>query len=229
MAQTAINPTFLPRFGGVFTAKRASHTPYPSSTAPPVTGAPNRFGERRVGLFVRARAKGVPMPSGDLNFKVGDKAIYPAQGVAEIVAIEEKSIGGSKQAFYILKLLDTERTMMVPVARAEQLGLRPPITEKDIQEIFMILKERTIAFDTQPWNRRFRGFTEKIGTGSVFDVAEVMRDLYCLRSEKSLSWGERKMLEKARNLIVKEIAVARRKDEEKIQAEIEALFDTADE
>ena len=169
------------------------------------------------------------MPTGQLQFKVGDKAVYPAQGVAEVVSIEEKSIAGSKQVFYVLKILDTDRKIMVPVANAENVGLRPPISEVDIKEIFIILKERTIAFDNQTWNRRYRGFMDKIKTGSVFDVAEVMRDLYCLKADKSLSFGERKMLETARNLIMKEIAVARKQPEEKVLSEIEAIFDLPEE
>jgi CarD family transcriptional regulator len=159
-------------------------------------------------------------------FKVGDKAIYPARGVAEVVSIEEKEIAGNRLEFYVLRLLDTEHKIMVPVANAKNVGLRPPISERQIREIFKILKEEEITFDNQTWNRRYRGFMDKIKTGSVFDVAEVMRDLYRLKAEKSLSFGERQMLEKARALIVKEIAVARRRSEEKIQAQIEKIFAT---
>ena len=159
------------------------------------------------------------------DFKVGDKAVYPAQGVAEVVSIEEKDIAGNRQKFYVLRILDTDRKIMVPVNNAGNVGLRPPISEQEIREIFEILRERTIAFDNQTWNRRYRGFMDKIKTGSVFDVAEVMRDLYRLKAEKSLSFGERRMLETARSLIVKEIAVARRKTEAKIQAEIEKIFE----
>jgi CarD family transcriptional regulator len=159
-------------------------------------------------------------------FKVGDKAVYPAQGVAEVISIEEKDIAGQRQQFYVLRILDTNRKIMVPVDNARNVGLRPPISEKEIQEIFAILRERTIAFDNQTWNRRYRGFMDKIKTGSVYDVAEVMRDLYRLKAEKSLSFGERRMLETARALIVKEIAVTREKSEEKVQAEIEQIFET---
>jgi CarD family transcriptional regulator len=160
------------------------------------------------------------------QFKVGDKAVYPARGVAEVVSIEEIDIGGNKQNVYVLRILDTEHRIKVPVKNASNVGLRPPISESEIREIFAILKERAIAFDKQTWNRRYRGFVDKINTGSVFDVAEVMRDLYRLRAEKSLSFGERRMLERARDLIVKEIAVARRKGEDKVQAEIEKIFET---
>jgi CarD family transcriptional regulator len=160
------------------------------------------------------------------TFKVGDKAVYPAQGVAEVISIEEKDIAGNRLKFYVLRILDTNRKIMVPVNNAKSVGLRRPISEEEIEEIFAILRERTIAFDNQTWNRRYRGFMDKIKTGSVFDVAEVMRDLYRLKAEKSLSFGERRMLETARALIVKEIAVTREKSEEKIQAEIEEIFET---
>jgi len=159
-------------------------------------------------------------------FKVGDKAVYPAQGVAEVISIEEKDIAGNRLKFYVLRILDTNRKIMVPVNNAKSVGLRRPISEEEIEEIFAILRERTIAFDNQTWNRRYRGFMDKIKTGSVFDVAEVMRDLYRLKAEKSLSFGERRMLETARALIVKEIAVTRDKSEENVQAEIEEIFDT---
>lgn len=169
------------------------------------------------------------MASSQLQFKVGDMAVYPVRGVGEIVSIEEKSIAGTaSQKYYVLKILDTDVKAWVPVEQAKEYGLRPPITEEDITELFLILKEQTIVFDNQTWNRRRRGFMEKIETGSVFDITEVMRDLYCLRKEKSLSFGEKRMLERARNLIVKEVAVARSVDDDEVLAEIESLFDSED-
>jgi CarD family transcriptional regulator len=159
------------------------------------------------------------------QFKVGDKAVYPARGVAEVVSIEEKDIAGIRQKFYVLRLLDVDQKIMVPVANAKNVGLRPPISEQEIQDIFEILKEQTVTFDNQTWNRRFRAFMDKIKTGSVYDVAEVLRDLSRLKTQKSLSFGEKQMLEKARSLIVKEIAVARRRSEDKVRAEIEAIFE----
>jgi CarD family transcriptional regulator len=169
------------------------------------------------------------MASSQHQFKIGDKAVYPVRGVGEVVAIEEKSIAGHKQEFYVLKIFDMDAKQFVPVEKAEEYGLRPPMSEDDIVEIFDILKEQTIAFDQQTWNRRSRGFMDKIGTGSVFDVAEVIRDLYCLRAVKQLSWGEKKMLKMARDLVVKEIAVARNVPEESVLEDIEALFESNDE
>ena len=93
-----------------------------------------------------------------------------------------------------------------------------------IREIVDILRERTFAFDNQTWNRRYRGFMDKIKTDSIYDVAEVLRDLYRLKTDKQLSFGERRMLDTARSLIVKEIAIARNQTEDHVKAEIEAIF-----
>ncbi len=160
------------------------------------------------------------------EFKVGDKAVYPAQGVAEVISIEEREIAGSRQRFYVLRILDSERRIMVPVKNADVVGLRNVICEAEIREIFEILRERTVAYDNQTWNRRYRGFMDKIKTGSIYDVAEVLRDLYRLKTEKSLSFGEKRMLENARGLVVKELAIALDRTEDSVREEIEAIFTT---
>ena len=160
------------------------------------------------------------------EFKVGDKAVYPAQGVAEVVSIEERDIAGARQRFYVLRILDSDRKIMVPVKNAETVGLRSVICEEEIREIFEILRERTVAFDNQTWNRRYRGFMDKIKTGSIYDVAEVLRDLYRLKAEKSLSFGERRMLDNARTLVVKELAIALGRTEDSVREEIEGIFAT---
>lgn len=159
----------------------------------------------------------------DVSFKVGDKAVYPAQGVAEVIRIEEKDIAGTRQKFYVLRVLDTDRKILVPVSNAGS-ALRHIISEQEVREIFDILRERTIAFDNQTWNRRYRGFMDKIRTGSIYDVAEVLRDLYRLKTDKQLSFGERRMLDTARTLIVKEIAIAREQTEDQVKTEIESIF-----
>ena len=159
-----------------------------------------------------------------LQFQVGDKAVYPAQGVAEIVGIEQKEISGKIQRFYCLRILDTDMRILVPVDKAEQVGLREVVQQDQIQEVYDILREKEVHIDKQTWNRRYRGFMEKIKTGSLFDVAEVYRDLYRLKSTKTLSFGERRMLDTAKNLIVKELAVARRWTEERVEKELEKAF-----
>jgi CarD family transcriptional regulator len=157
-------------------------------------------------------------------FAVGDKAVYPVHGVAEIVALENREIGGSKTSVYILKVIDTGMRIIVPTTNAGSVGLRDLITSKQVKEVYEILKARDIPRDTQTWNRRYREYMEKIKTGSVFEIAEVMRDLCVLRRTKELSFGERKMLEMARTLLVKELALAKGVGEDRIGSDIDAIF-----
>jgi CarD family transcriptional regulator len=158
------------------------------------------------------------------QFSVGDKAVYPVHGVAEVVALEHRDIGGSQTSVYILKIIDTGLKIMVPTINAGSVGLRDLITSKQVKEVYSILKSRDIPRDTQTWNRRYREYMEKIKTGSVFEIAEVLRDLCVLRITKELSFGERKMLDTSRGLLTKELAFAKGVTEDKIAAEIEAIF-----
>lgn len=158
------------------------------------------------------------------TFAVGEKAVYPVHGVAEVVALEERDIGGKQTNVYILKILDSGLKIMVPTTNAGAVGLRELISAKQVKEVYSILKSRDVPRDTQTWNRRYREYMEKIKTGSVFEIAEVLRDLSVLRQSKELSFGERKMLETARNLLIKELALAKGVPELKIGQEIEAIF-----
>ena len=157
------------------------------------------------------------------SFSVGDMAVYPAQGVAEVVGIEEKEIRGKAMRFYVLRIVDTDMRIMVPLTKSREVGLRQIIDEEEIEEVFEILREKEVHVDKQTWNRRYRGFMEKIKTGSLFEVAEVFRDLYRLKSTKTLSFGERRMLDTAKNLIVKELSVARKTSEDNMEKELEEI------
>jgi CarD family transcriptional regulator len=161
------------------------------------------------------------------QFSVGDKAVYPVHGVAEVVALELRDIGGNQTNVYILKIIDTGLKIMVPLTNAGSVGLRDLITAKQVKEVYSILKSRDIPRDTQTWNRRYREYMEKIKTGSVFEIAEVLRDLCVLRATKDLSFGERKMLETARGLLTKELAIAKGVAEDRIGTEIDAIFAVA--
>ena len=156
-------------------------------------------------------------------FSVGDMAVYPAQGVAEVVGIEEKEISGKAMRFYVLRIVDTDMRIMVPLTKSREVGLRQIIDEEEIEEVFDILREKEVHVDKQTWNRRYRGFMEKIKTGSLFEVAEVFRDLYRLKFTKTLSFGERRMLDTAKNLIVKELSVARKTSEVNMEEELEKI------
>lgn len=157
-------------------------------------------------------------------FKVGDKAVYPGHGVGEVIAIQKSEIGGSIQTFYVLKILDNGMKIMVPMLQAQQVGLREIISSEEANEVFDILREKEVSVDTTTWNRRYREYMEKIKTGSVFEVAEVLRDLYLLKMEKDLSFGERKMLDMARNLLIKELSLAKKMDENQVEDEFRRIF-----
>jgi CarD family transcriptional regulator len=158
------------------------------------------------------------------DFTIGQKAVYPAHGVAEVIGIEKKEINTSVCSFYVLKVLATGMQILVPKEKADQVGLRPVATSSEIEEVFDILREKDVHIDKQTWNRRYRGFMEKIKTGSLFEVAEVFRDLYRLKAQKTLSFGERRMLDTAKSLIVKELSVAKKTSETKVEKELEKLF-----
>lgn len=158
------------------------------------------------------------------EFKVGDMAVYPAHGVGRVHSIETREIAGLKQRFYILKILDTGMTIMVPTGNVRNVGLREVINKSEIDIVYDILAERDISICEQTWNRRYREYMDKIKTGSIYEIAEVLRDLMLMRFNKELSFGERKMLDTAKNLIVKELAISQSASEEETQEEIEKLF-----
>jgi len=157
-------------------------------------------------------------------FKKGDLAVYPAHGVGIIETIESQEISGCRQDFYIIRILENNMKIMVPTSNVKHVGLREIIGEKEVKKIYSILKKRDVVIDNQTWNRRYREYMDKIKTGSVYEVAEVYRDLLILKEEKDLSFGERKMLDTARSLLVKEIALARDVEENKIEQDLDKMF-----
>jgi CarD family transcriptional regulator len=157
-------------------------------------------------------------------FKKGDLAVYPAHGVGIIETIESQEISGCRQDYYIIRILDNNMKIMVPTQNVENVGLREIIGHKEVSKLYSILKKRDIVIDNQTWNRRYREYMDKIKTGSVFEVAEVYRDLLMLKEEKDLSFGERKMLDTARTLLVKEISLAKKVAEEQIENDLDNMF-----
>jgi CarD family transcriptional regulator len=157
-------------------------------------------------------------------FKVGDKAVYPAQGVGIIEAIERREVMGNQQTFYVMKIMGNGMKIMIPTKSAHTVGLREVISKDEIPKIYEILRNKNVTIDKQTWNKRYREYLEKIKTGSVYEIARVLRDLFILKSDKSLSFGERKMMDTAKNLLVKEISVAAKSDEDKVEEELKMIF-----
>jgi CarD family transcriptional regulator len=157
-------------------------------------------------------------------FKVGDLAVYPAHGVGVIESIEEKEISGTCQLFYTMRIMDNGMTIMIPSCNIKSVGLRQIIPKQKVKEVYGILKDKEVEIDQQTWNRRYREYMEKIKTGSAFEIAEVLRDLYILKQEKELSFGERKLLDMATNLLVKELALAEGTEEEIVRSDLGTIF-----
>jgi CarD family transcriptional regulator len=173
------------------------------------------------------KREGLSSPEGvQKMFDIGDSAVYPGHGVGVIEAIESKTISGREQLFYILRIVDNGMTIMIPTGNIDVVGLREVIPPVEIPRVFEILKERRVPLDSQTWNRRYREYMEKINGGSIFSIAEVLRDLQVLKMEKTLSFGERKILDTAKNLLVKELAVARDCMEAEILIEIKKIFES---
>lgn len=142
-----------------------------------------------------------------MQFKIGDKAVYPAHGVAEVANIESKVIGGKKIDFYVLKFVSNGTTLMVPTSTCMSAGMRGIVSQDSISNIYTILSNPNKVAQ-RAWNRRFRDFNEKLRKSVIEDVAEVLRDLWTLQTTKELSFSEKQMLEKAMELIVSEISAS---------------------
>jgi CarD family transcriptional regulator len=158
------------------------------------------------------------------TFNVGDKAVYPAHGVGVIKGIELQTLDGKEYRFYVLKILDNGMTILVPIVSADANGMREIIPPDAVDKVYEVLRDRSSPADKQTWNRRYREYMTKIKTGDPLEVAAVLRDLALLKTEKQLSFGERKMYDQAHSLIVQELAVAKDVDEAIIKKEIEGIF-----
>jgi CarD family transcriptional regulator len=151
-------------------------------------------------------------------------AVYPAHGVGVIKAIETQQVAGIDQTFYVLEIIGNSMRIMIPTSSSENVGLRSIVNKKQASEVLNILRDRAIEIDSQTWNRRYREYMEKIKTGSIFEVAAVLRDLFLLSVDKDLSYGERKMLDTAKGLLVRELSIAQNVEEDKISRKIEKIF-----
>ena len=157
-------------------------------------------------------------------FKIGDQAVYPAQGVGIVEAIETRQLCGQTHDYYILRILDSDMTIMVPVANAGQVGLRRLISKDKVSSVYNLLDEkRSGSMTLSSWSRRQREYNEKIKTGNLIEVAGVLRELFLIRQSKELSYGEKKVLDLARRLLVKELALAEGVPEETVCGRLETM------
>ena len=157
-----------------------------------------------------------------IQFQIGDKAVYPAQGVAEVVGIDEKEISGKVLRFYSLRVLQSDMRILVPIDKAEDVGLRQVLPVEQLAEVYDILRQPGALRDKQTWNRRYRGFIEKLKTGDIHELAEVVHDLG--KGQRLLSFSEKRMLSTASNLLVTEVAISKGTSEESVKEELQQLL-----
>lgn len=156
-------------------------------------------------------------------YKIGNTVVYPSHGLGVIEAIEEKSLMGMKQKFYILKIMEKGTRIMIPCNNAEKVGLREVIQSDDVRKVVKVLKEKPKAI-LPNWNKRYRESVEKIKSGSIYEVAAVFRNLSLLSKDKELSFGEKKMLCETRHLISSEISQAKGISEQQAEKILETAL-----
>ncbi|MTI86320.1 MAG: CarD family transcriptional regulator [Firmicutes bacterium] len=156
-------------------------------------------------------------------FNIGDKVVYPMHGAGVIESIEEKEVLGEKRQYYILRLPVGDMKVMIPISNCDGVGLRSVVTRDEVQKVFRILKGQGSIMSTN-WNRRYRANLDKIKSGNIYEVAEVVRNLIQRDQEKGLSSGEKKMLENARQILISELVLATEMEEEKAQSLLDKVF-----
>ena len=152
-------------------------------------------------------------------FNIGDKIVYPMHGAGTIDSIEEKNILGETQKYYIIKMPGDVK-VMVPTEKAEEIGVRNIINKEDANKVFEILEENETEM-AQNWNKRYRDNMEKMKTGDVYEIADVVRNLAFKQKEKGLSTGEKKMLNNAKQILVSELVLAEHSSQEEVEKMIE--------
>lgn len=155
-------------------------------------------------------------------YQIGEHVVCPGHGVGVISSIEKKRLGEHELSFYEVKMVSNGMKMMVPTDNDQ--GIRPLTEEKDIESVFSLLRDHDINIDRSTWNRRYRDYMEKINTGSLLEIADVLRSLLLLRLHKKLSFSERKMVELCRDLIVREVSLSTGHKEMDVNGRIDSIF-----
>lgn len=155
-----------------------------------------------------------------MEFKVGDKVVYPNHGIGVIESIHKPSDDGDKSSFYRLRILANDSTVMVPACNTTQVGLRRVISKKDIERVFGVLEDGDIPVHSN-WKGRFQENSNRMRTGAILEVAAVLKNLSLLSQHKTLSYRERRMLDKARYLVVSEIAEVEKVSEAMVEEKVE--------
>ena len=155
-----------------------------------------------------------------MNFEVGDKVVYPHHGAAVIEKREEMNLLGETREYLVLKLAFGDLTLKVPVDKAEEVGIREVINDEEVEEVFAVLRKKDARMPTN-WSRRYKNHVEKLKSGDIYQVAEVVRNLSIRDKDKGLSAGEKRMLSKARQILVSELTFALGVSESEAEAKLD--------
>lgn len=158
-------------------------------------------------------------------FNIGDKVVYPMHGAGVIEGIEEKDVLGEKQNYYVIKM-PGEVKVMVPTAKASDVGVRDIIDSNTASKVFHVLETNSTQMEMN-WNKRYRDNMEKMKSGDIYEVADVVRNLSFKQKEKGLSTGEKKMLLNAKQILVSELTLAENSKKEDIEEMVNSKIDTS--
>ena len=154
-----------------------------------------------------------------MQFEVGDKVIYPNHGIGVVNSIETKTILGTTCGFYSLRMASTETTVLVPIDNVEGVGLRGAIADTEVKKLFTLLGNGKID-NHQNWKGRFKDNSDKMRTGSIYDVVDVLKSLHYLSQSKNLSFREKRMLDRAKFLVVSEISEVTDEEAEEVEVKV---------
>ena len=163
-----------------------------------------------------------------MPFAVGDKVVYPHHGAAIIEAKEKRIFEEKKTDYFVLRITYGDLKVSIPVDKAEEIGLRDVINDEEVEEVFTVLRKKEARMPTN-WSRRFKNHVEKLKSGDIYQVAEVVRNLSLREADKGLSAGEKRMLARARQILVSELTFALNVDEETAEVRLDAVLDGTDE
>ncbi len=159
-----------------------------------------------------------------MTFEVGDKVIYPNHGLGVVQRIETKTILGTTCGFYQLRMVSNDTTVLVPVENADNVGLRKAVGDQEVERLFSLLSDGKI--DThQNWKGRFKDNSDRMRTGSIFDVVEVLKSLTFLARSKNLSFREKRMLDRAKFLVVSEITEVTHEELTSVEGRVEQALE----
>jgi CarD family transcriptional regulator len=174
-----------------------------------------------------ARDRSYHKPScngGNVTFQVGDKVIYPNHGLGIVERVEEKTILGQTLGFFHLRIVSNDTTVLVPVANVDNVGLRKAISDEEVERLFHLLSDGKID-NHQNWKGRFKDNSDKMRTGSIYDMADVLKSLTFLSKSKSLSFREKRMLDRAKALIISEVSEVMREKALEIESKVDRALE----